>query len=226
MPSAKIKAVLFDLGGTLMQSAFGPPEVIRRILEAYGVNVPLHDITEAHEANVREFDSEELVNSGQAYWTNWNFKILKRLNIQENNELLAKKIGELWWKYDKLEVYPDTVETLIQLKNREIKTGIVTNSPEKDFTFILQNLSLTSYFDEVVGIDACKKAKPDKEIFLYAVNRLHVYPEETLFVGDSLKFDYEGAEKAGLKPLLIDRDERFPDMVNAIKSLVEVLQHV
>ena len=54
---------------------------------------------------------------------------------------------------------------------------------------------MTSYFDVAVGVDACKKAKPDRAIFLYAIRRLDVSPEEAMSVGDSVKHDYEGAKK-------------------------------
>lgn len=224
--SGKIKAVLFDLGGTLMKSIFGPPEVIRRILEDSGVTVSLQGIVEAHEANVKAFDAEKMANLGQAYWTKWNLKILRRVGIQKNNEFLARKIDELWWEYDELEAYPDVVETLTQLENRGIKTGIVTNVVERDFKQILRKFPWSKYFAVVVGVDTCKKAKPNPEIFLYTVNQLHVHPDETVFVGDSLKNDYEGAEKAGLRPLLIDREGKFSDKAKTVASLVEVLQHV
>jgi len=58
---------------------------------------------------------------------------------------------------------------------------------------------LTSYFDVVVGVAVCRKAKPDRTIFLYAIRRLDVSPEEAIFIGDSVKHDYGGARKAGFE---------------------------
>jgi len=51
-------------------------------------------------------------------------------------------------------------------------------------------------------------------------------PEETLFIGDSISFDYEGARKAGLKPLLINRDGAAQAGVETITNLTEVLNCV
>ena len=137
----------------------------------------------------------------------------------------TKKINELWWDYADLEFYPDVMDTLNQLKARNIKTGIVSDGLKRDHEQILQKLGAKDCFDVVVGIDACNKANPDKEIFLWAVKRLHVKPEETIFVGDSMEKDYEGAMKAGLKPLLIDR-ERTSRNIKTIRSLGEVLLHI
>jgi putative hydrolase of the HAD superfamily len=85
---------------------------------------------------------------------------------------------------------------------------------------------LTDHFDVAVGVDSCKKAKPDRKIFLYATNKLRVRPEETIFIGDSVEHDYEGAKKAGLKPLLINREGEALANIEALTSLTEVLHYV
>jgi HAD superfamily hydrolase (TIGR01549 family) len=175
--------VLFDLGGALVRIE-DPPEVHRRILESYGVKVSCGDAAKAHSENEKGFDAAEMAEMGSVFWVKWNIKLLERLGIEENKEFLAKKIDELWWDYARLEVYPDVMETLIHLKNRGIKLGIVTNGLQKDYRQILGKLALADYFDVVVGVDTCAKAKPDKEVFLYAINKLGVTSDEALFVGD------------------------------------------
>ena len=64
MPSAvKYKAVLFDLGETLIRTA-NVPEIFRRILETYGIRVVLNDVARAHEQNVKEYDVREMAELG------------------------------------------------------------------------------------------------------------------------------------------------------------------
>jgi putative hydrolase of the HAD superfamily len=191
----KFKAVLFDLGGTLIKT-LDAPEIYRRILEAYGVNASLEKITRAHKENEKEFRMEDVVEMGNEFWIQWNERVLERLGINENKDFLARKIDESWWNYAQLEAYPDVATTISQLKEKKVKIGIVTNGFEKDYLRIIQRLGWSKeFFDVIVGIDACRKAKPHKEIFLYAVRKLSLLPEETIFVGDSLKYDYEGAKK-------------------------------
>jgi 2-haloalkanoic acid dehalogenase type II len=220
----RFRAVLFDLGSTLIKNQ-NPSEIYRRILKAYGVEISSEKAAEAHNENEKTHDSEEMARLGQEYWIKWNLRILKMLGIRENREFYARKINERWWEYFELEVYPDAVETLTQLRMRKIKTGIVTNGLENDCEQILPKLGLTTYFDVIVSVESCGKAKPNKEIFLYAVDRLNVRPNETIFVGDSLRFDYEGAKNAGLKPLLIDRDGKVMANVETIRSLATVLDY-
>jgi len=217
--------VLFDLGGTLVKTE-RPPEVHRRILGAYGIKISLDEAVKAHMENEGEYDPGEMAKMGPTFWVEWNMKLLERLGVEENKEFLARKIDELWWDYASLEIYPDVVETLVYLRNKGVKLGIVTNWFLKDYQQILEKLALADYFDVVVGADTCARAKPDKELFLYAVNKLGASPEETLFVGDSVKYDFDGAQKAGLKPLLINRNKELSASSDTIENLIDVLEYV
>ncbi|MDH5449125.1 MAG: HAD family hydrolase [Candidatus Bathyarchaeota archaeon] len=221
-----VKAVLFDLGGTLIRTA-AIPEIYMRILDCFGVKVSSNEILEAHKANEKEFDiAQGQLDLGQDFWIAWNLRVLESIGIRENREFLAKKIDELWWEHADLQTYPDVKSTLVQLKANGVKLGIVTNGFKRDFKQILDRLKLTSFFDVTVGIDSCNKAKPDKEIFLYALDQLGVRSNEALFIGDSVKYDYEGAKRAGLKPFVIDREGKAPSQCDKMRSLTEVLSFV
>jgi putative hydrolase of the HAD superfamily len=222
----KFKAVLFDLGGTLIKTA-EVPEIFRRILETFGIKAGLDQILEAHKANERKFNIEAgVAESGMAFWHNWNMTIVRSLGVKQNTRLLARRISEVWWDYADLRFYPDVLDTLAQLKLKQAKTGIVTNGLEEDYEKVLQKLGATSFFDVTVGADSCHTAKPDSKIFLHAVEKLLLKPEEVIFVGDSVERDYEGAKKVGLKPLLIDREGKALENVDSIRSLTEVLHYV
>lgn len=221
----RVKAVLFDLGGTLIKTA-DIPEIFKRILENYGVNVPIDEIREAHRGVEESEVVEGMLEGGQDFWIGWNLKVLEEVGLQADRDFLAKKIDELWWEYADLEIYPEVMETLAQLRAKGVKTGVITNGLKRDYEQILDKLKLTNFFDVVVGIDTLNKAKPDKEIFLHAVDMLGVRPKQAVFIGDSVRYDYEGAKKAGLKPLLIDRQGQAPENVETIRSLTEVLPYV
>jgi putative hydrolase of the HAD superfamily len=220
-----LKGVLFDLGGTLIQTS-EIPQIFKSIFRIYGVEVDRDKILAAHEANQEELSVEEgLVEQGYSFWRKYNLRLLSRLGINNNAEFLAAKIDELWWDYADLQFYTDAKETLTQLKSKQIKLGIVTNAVKKDYDQILQKLGAELYFDVVVGLDSCNKAKPNKEIFLYALKRLQLRPAEALFVGDSVERDYEGAKRTGMKPLLIDRRRKDIKNVDSINDLTKVLNY-
>ena len=217
------RAVLFDLGGTLIKTA--PIQTIyRSILELYGVEASADEILEAHEAHQASVDPVEgQPRMGKRFWDEWNRAILERMGIHEDSAFLGEKITEHWWDHAELEAYPDALETLDTLRSEGVKTGIVTNGSRHDYERILEMLDLAGYFDVVVGADACGVAKPDGRIFLHAVDGLGVEPGEVVFVGNDYRYDYVGARGAGLKPLLIDRGGDAPEDADVIESLADVV---
>lgn len=217
-----IEAVLFDLGGTLIATT-EIPEIFRRILKIFGIDVSYEEIFNSHEATKREFDvASGQIQLGMAFWTEYNSQVLRKLRITRDVKALAENISKLWWDNADLRFYPDVIDTIAWLKNRKIKVGVITNALKGDYERILQRLDATQLFDVVVGADACKKAKPDKAIFMYALDMLGVRPDEALFIGNELEPDYEGARKAGLKSLLIDRNGKNTDEVETIATLEEL----
>jgi len=219
----QVKAVLFDLGGTLIKTA-AIPVIYKRILETYGVKASFDGILKAHRSNERDVDVVEgQLKLGRDFWIKWNLRVLEEIGVQQNREFLAKKIDELWWEYSHLQVYPDVKPTLPQLKNKGLKLGIISNGFKTDLEQVLKKLHLEQWFDVVVSIDSCNCAKPAKEIFLYALNNLGVKPVETLFVGDSVETDYKGAMAVGIKPFIIDREGKVPNRYKKIMSLTDLL---
>ena len=220
-----VKAVLLDLGGTLV-STTEIPEVYRRILGAHGIKRSVEEISQAQKEVEKQLDIQELAVLFEEYWIRWNLLILRRLGIEENAEALAQKIADRWWDYADVMLYPDVEETLQKLRVMGVKMGIVTNGLKSDYRQILEKVGLLDFFDVKVGIDNVGKMKPDRDIFLYALNELDASPSETLFVGDQLLEDYEGARKAGLTPLLIDRDNVIGSNVEKIRSLKEIMNYL
>jgi putative hydrolase of the HAD superfamily len=217
--------VLFDLGGTLIETE-SPPTVFKRILTECGHEIPLERLARLHASQNEMMDNDELALKGIDYWVKWNTKLLTDAGVKGNVETLARKIDKEWFDYAGLRTYPDTLPLLKKLKTLKIKTGIVTNGLKRDYQAILDKLNLTDYFNVVVGVDDCKKAKPHKEIFQFALAKINVNPNEALFIGDSVKYDYQGAKNAGIKPLLISRNGKAPENIETITSLNDVLKHL
>ncbi|MEM2457164.1 MAG: HAD family hydrolase [Candidatus Bathyarchaeia archaeon] len=218
-----LKAVLFDLGGTLIKTA-PPPEIIRRILAAHGIVRAIEDIALAHEKAESSMRPEDYGLSYYEFWIKWNRTILDELQIHEDADFLAKVLVDKWWDNADVELYPEVNETLRYLKVMGLKMGVVTNAFEKDIEEILRRVDLPVAFDVRVGIDSVKKPKPDPEAFIFAVRMLGVKPEEAIFVGDSLEKDYFGALRAGLRAVLLDRDNKVKEKhLTRIRSLWELI---
>lgn len=224
----KVKAVLFDLGGTLVSTA-SPPEIIGRILEKYGVKRAISEIALAHEAAEESMKLEDYRLTYYEFWIKWNKIILERLGIHENADFLSRVLVDEWWDNANVEPYPDAANVLIGLKGAGMKIGIITNAFMKDVEEILARAELPRVFDILVGIDSVGKPKPHPEIFLYAIRALGIRPNEALFVGDSLEKDYFGALNSGLKAILLDRKGEFGNKyglirIEDLRRLLEIVE--
>jgi 2-haloalkanoic acid dehalogenase type II len=218
-----LKVVLFDLGLTLIRTA-SFPEIYRRILSRFGVTVSIDDIVCAQRETETEFDTATYdENRRKEFWTEYNVSLLEKLGVTENTVFLAEQIDKLWWECSRLEAYSDVEPTLSGLKSKGLKLGLVSNGFKQDLDYVLGELRLKKWFDAVVCIESCNCAKPDKQIFLYALDRLEVKPEDALFVGDSVVQDYEGAMNVGIRSYLIDRKGTIPGQYNKIANLIDLL---
>lgn len=222
-----IKAVLFDLGGTLVKT-IEVPEIYRRILSLYGVDVSAEEIWEAHTANEEKarYYIEAQLEMGNQYWYDWNRTVLESLGYGERSLFLGKMIFDHWWDYAGLELYPDVMETIGALREKGVLVGILTNGFKYDYSEILEILGLSDFFDLVMGPDSCGCGKPDRRIFQYALDTLGLDPSEVVYVGNDYEKDYIGARDAGMLPLMIDRGQIIQGEATVINSLNEILDHL
>jgi 2-haloalkanoic acid dehalogenase type II len=229
----KIEAVLLDLGNTLVK-AWIPEVTYRSVLASLRINRSVEEIREALESTEREFEEQNCRSmygkvSYAEYWEKWDSQVLRNLGIAED-ERLAKEVVERWFDHVDCVAYPDTKETLAKLKQRNLKLGLISTGYEEDITAIFKKADLEKgSFDVVVGVNTIKKEKPDPEVFKYALAMLQVKPEESLFVGDKIDADYEGAEKVGIHAILIQREQNSIGTrsdLRTITSLEEILKFI
>jgi putative hydrolase of the HAD superfamily len=221
-----LKAVIFDLGLTLIHTV-SFPEIYRRILARFGISVYVDDVVCAQKLTESEVDTSTYAESQRKeFWTNYNVSLLEKLGVKENAVFVASQIDELWWSHSSVQLFPDVESTLSGLKAKCLKLGLVSNGFQQDLDYVLGTLGLKKWFDAVVCIDSCNCAKPNKEIFLYALNKLGIKPDEAVFVGDSVAQDYEGALGVGIKPYLIDREDKLPGNYDKIGRLTDLLTMV
>jgi len=161
------------------------------------------------------------------FWHQWDSLVLKHLGIAEHEELAKSFTHSKWMGFVDSTLYPEVKEVLLELKRRGLKVGLISNGYEEEINFILEKVNLEkATFDIIVGVDTIKKVKPNPDIFKYAISKLNVKPEETIFVGDNAEADYKGAENAGIHALLIDRTEKQQSDLRTIKNLKEILSQI
>jgi putative hydrolase of the HAD superfamily len=199
-----IKAVLFDFGGVLTQSGKSG-FVAETIAGLYGVRPQDMDIGDLHAALRRGKQDETY--------------FLDELNRRYHGKVTPKQFVE---KAHALTAPSAEVYELAEaLRSRGIKTGIFSNV----FGMNARELKRQGYYD---GFDplilSCDEgfAKPDKEFYKIAVERLGVRPEEILFIDDQPKC-MPPAEKLGMHTIIAASPKQ---IVEDTKALVRRLNNL
>jgi putative hydrolase of the HAD superfamily len=220
------------MGFTLIKPNFEHPgEILQRILASLGISKSLDEIKTAWLNAEKEAKDTNLLSlfgklQREEYWHKWDSVVLKQLGIAENAEL-AEIVQSKWLDFDDFTLYPEVREVLSELKARGLKIGLTSNIYEEGIHLDLEKAGLgNAIFDVIVGVDAVGEMKPHPDVFLYAINKLGVKPEEAIFVGDDVEADCRGAENAGLHALLIDRTEKKQSVLRTIRNLEEIFSSI
>jgi putative hydrolase of the HAD superfamily len=196
---ARIQAVLFDLGGTLVDGR--DYEGWAADGRALGLDLDAEAIARAWVAaepwvNHREESRESL----------WR-EILSGASSSQVAESLVRRFLERQdAKPIQGSLFSDVRRCLELLRRGRRRLGIVSNSrSEPAVRGLLKTLEIESEFELVVSSGTEGVRKPDPEIFRRSLKRIRVPPAETLFVGDDLENDVKGALSAGLHAVWLNR---------------------
>ncbi|MFX1266042.1 MAG: HAD family hydrolase [Promethearchaeota archaeon] len=227
-----IKAVLFDLGGTLLNFNWEhPAEIYQKVLASLGISKSFDEAKTAFLNAEKEAEELGLFSSlgkmdQEEYSLQWGALVLKHLGITEKE--LVRIVRSKWYDFTNFTLFPEVKDVLLELRQRGLKLGLVSTGYEEAIHKDLRDLNLEkSTFDIIVGVDTAKCMKPHPDVFHYALRKLKVRPDEAMFVGDDVELDYEGAENVGMYALLADRTEKQKQRgMRTIKNLKEILSQI
>jgi putative hydrolase of the HAD superfamily len=225
---------LFDVGGTLILF-----DASRRS-EAYverAAQVGVHFTQQEAQSVLERLDQEipegtrhlqlSLMPPAEqrAFWTEFWAEGFRRLGVEDAtarvyaDELLDPVNGG-----NLQAVYPDVRPTLEGLEARGRRLGIISNfSP--NCQDLLGQLGLERYFDFFIVSGILGIEKPDPAIFEAAVSASGLPRTRLVYIGDSIHHDVEGAQRAGIDAILIDRANLHPEFKGTrIRDLRELLR--
>lgn len=101
------------------------------------------------------------------------------------------------------------VETLVELRRRGYRVGLITVCSD-DVVDVWAETPFAGLFDATVFSCAVGMRKPDPRIYRLACDQLGVEPEQALFVGDGANDELAGAERVGMRAVLIHRAGQEP----------------
>ena len=208
--------VVFDLDGTLVDSASDIAEAVNRTLVDWS-------LPRVEEPVIRGWigdGARALVASAFAHAG-------KQIELDEVMPGFMVHYAECLLLYPS--VYPGVVETLQALRERGIAVAVCTNKPERFVRPLLDALDLGGYFEVIVGGDTLPERKPSAVPLLHVVQHFDLQPAQCLMVGDSAT-DVQTAAAAGVPMALVTYgylrglDARAVQGVTVIDDMRELLQ--
>ncbi len=226
-----IKAVFFDLYQTLIH--YHPPreEVLSESLARRDIKAPPAELRRPilagdeffYRENARKRAGQRTEAETRAMWWQYQTVVLKTAGIEPQPELVASLLADMQRTTFKRVLFADVLPAFKALSGNHLKLGLISNV-DKDINPLLDELGLSPYFDVVLTSSEVAATKPEPRIFKEAVKRAGVAAAEAIYVGDQYEIDVMGARGAGLKALLLDRDDYRRDVAaeEKIKTLKEL----
>ena len=195
-----IKAVIFDLDGTLVKFAL--------------------DITNARKEAITEIkrigiNAENLDNLNV-------YLMLKIIKSRTDANTYLKLKQSVWRIVEKFElkaskgvnIQPDALNTLVFIKRLGLKLALVTNNGRKATYYIIKKFNFDNFFDAIITREDSKELKPDGLSIGRSIKILGIKSQEAIYVGDSV-IDVLAAKKAGVISVAL------PTGISRISDLVK-----
>jgi len=209
-----VRAVLFDLGGTLMHPR-GPWEPVearadQALVESLlqnGFQVP-PDFAGGFRWRLSRYHRER----DQSLFETTYFSVLREMLAEHDPRPLSDArvraaldslyaVTQSNWELDQ-----DAALTLGILESGGYRLGLVSNAgDDKDVKTLVRRFHIERYFDFILTSAACSYRKPHPRIFELALAHWGLPPGEAAMVGDLLEADILGAQNAGLFSIWYDR---------------------
>lgn len=202
MNAGRIRALFFDVGGTLVDIDY---DLIAQLMGCGAAGAALREA----EPQVRVRMNGFLAGAGRLTETPDTFRYMlttlgeiARIPISEEtfDRISKENARRTVWRV----ANPDAANIGAVMKKSGIRVGVISNS-DGTVTSLLDECGFGGQFETVIDSAIVGVAKPDPEIFQIAMARMGVVARETAFVGDIPSVDIMGARAAGLEPILYDR---------------------
>jgi putative hydrolase of the HAD superfamily len=213
-----LRAVLFDVDFTLCRPG---PELsadrYARIAARHGITLDTSRYDDAREAAVLNLKRHPELLHDESIWHRFTEEIFIGMGGPEAlASECATEIEEGWGVSENFELFEDVLPVFDELRGARLKIAVVSNGI-RDLTEFVSHHRLD--VDAIVDSRSHGWVKPHPTIFQAALDAIDVPAAEAVMVGDSLEEDVEGARALGMRAILIDREERHPEVQERLTDL-------
>ncbi|HEX5807666.1 MAG TPA: HAD family hydrolase [Anaerolineales bacterium] len=215
MPRNFLRAVIFDLGGTLMYERASwhaitsqADEALTNYLREQGMELNLSTFPREFR---RRLDKYFKKREKDLLETTYSFVLRDLLTDKGygdiSEDILRTALDRLFavtqtnWVLE-----DDTLATLQKLEENGYRLGLISNAgDDDDVQQLARRFGIDRYFDFILTSAACSYRKPHPRIFELALSNWYFLPSEAVMVGDNLEADVRGAQKVGLYAIWLSR---------------------
>lgn len=209
-----IKALIFDLDGTIADTEEAHFLAYRETLATYGIKITKHDFIHKW----LKGDASAI----KGVLKNWhkNSEKTKKEARRKKEKLYLKMISQT-----KIKALPGAKALIRKAKKSGLKVALASGSTQKEIKKVLKDLKIHDKFDLILGLDNIRRNKPAPEMFLLAAKKLRLKPEEILVI-ENAPNGLNGAKEAGMKCIVIPsswtKELKYQSADLILKSLEEV----
>ena len=215
MPRNFLRAVIFDLGGTLMYERASweaitarADETLTNYLRELGMELNLSTFPREFRKRLDKYFRKR---EKDLLETSYSFVLRDVLNDKGyrdvSDRVIRSALDRLFaitqtnWTLEE-----DTLSTLQKLEADGYRMGLISNAgDDEDVQQLARRFGISRYFDFIVTSAACSYRKPHPRIFEIALSNWYFLPSEAVMVGDNLDADIRGAKSAGLYAIWLTR---------------------
>ena len=182
--------MLFDLDGTLLDTAADITLAINRALAEYGW-------TPMGEADVRG-----MIGRGGLVLVERAARAQQRMLDEATKASIVERFFHHYGALEErdestAQPYPGVMDTLQRLQEAGLRNAVITNKQRRFAVELLARLGLSRWLDLIVGGDSCARRKPDPQPLHFACESMRLPESKVLMVGDSIN-DVQAARAAGI----------------------------
>ena len=203
-----IKAVIFDMDGVLIDAKEWHYEALNKALRLFGFEISRYD-------HLVTFDG--LPTAKKLEMMTVERGLPKSLHQLIND---MKQIYTMEYVYMKCKPLFVHQYALSRLKSEGFRLALASNSVRVTIDMMMEKADLNQYLDFSLSNQDVKKSKPDPEIYITAINRLGLSPEECLVVEDNQN-GVKAALASGANLLKVEtiNDVTYSNIINRINEI-------
>ena len=180
-----IKLIIFDLDGTLL-------DAYAAIIESFNYTMQRLGYAKQTDMTIRKA-------------VGWGDSNLLRPFVKKKDLSYALAVNRSHHRLSLLKgshLFPYTHKLLSVLKKKRYKLAVASNRPTRFSLILIRHLKLGKFFDYILCADRLKIPKPHPQILSRIMQRFHLKPDQTVYVGD-MAIDALAGRRAKVKTIIV-----------------------